>query len=119
MFPWVRTKHQHYGRVTIDNLQFSGTFAIVCLMTGKVVSEHANLEVMANGTKRFIETEALLSGNMTLTNVQVATTVTFGVALLQVRFFSSLVIFLLFVWYLIVASDVHVEIRCSVEFTIG
>lgn len=87
MFPWVRTKHQHYGRVTIDNLQFSGTFAIVCLMTGKVVSEHANLEVMANGTKRFIETEALLSGNMTLTNVQVATTVTFGVALLQVRFF--------------------------------
>jgi len=57
-------------------------------MTGKVVSEHANLEIMANGTKRFVETESLLPGNMTLTSVQVATTVTFGVALLQVRLFS-------------------------------
>lgn len=65
-----------------------GTFAIVCLMTGKVVSEHANLEIMANGTKRFVETESLLPGNMTLTSVQVATTVTFGVALLQLVMFT-------------------------------
>lgn len=67
-------------------------------MTGKVVSEHANLEIMANGTQRVVETEALLSGNMTLSNVQVASTVTFGVALLQVCYFPNLVI-LNFFWF--------------------
>ncbi|CAG9767761.1 unnamed protein product [Ceutorhynchus assimilis] len=64
-----------------------GTFAIVCLMTGKVVSEHANLEIMQNGTTRSVGTSHG-PNEMPLTNIQVATTVTFTVAIIQVIMFA-------------------------------
>ncbi|KAL1500850.1 hypothetical protein ABEB36_006276 [Hypothenemus hampei] len=64
-----------------------GTFAIVCLMTGKVVSEHANFEIMQNGTERFLDPHLNNSETLKLTNVQVAVTVTFGVAILQLMMF--------------------------------
>lgn len=51
-------------------------------MTGKVVSEHANVEVMQNGTVKLMD--SYTEGSLKLTNVEVAVTVTFGVAVLQV-----------------------------------
>ncbi|XP_050313181.1 prestin-like isoform X2 [Anthonomus grandis grandis] len=64
-----------------------GTFAIVCLMTGKVVSEHTNIEIMQNGTSRSLSTISTLP-DVQLTNVQVAATVTFTVAMLQLVMFA-------------------------------
>ncbi|KAH1011657.1 solute carrier family 26 member 10 isoform X2 [Dendroctonus ponderosae] len=63
-----------------------GTFAIVCLMTGKVVSEHANVEIMPNGTEKLMD--SYTEGSLKLTNVEVAVTVTFGVAALQLVMFA-------------------------------
>lgn len=59
---------------------FSGTFAIVCLMTGKVVSQYATVEIMQNGTYSSIESRA---DEPQYTNVQVATTVTFAVGMFE------------------------------------
>lgn len=59
-----------------------GTFAIVCLMTGKVVSDHATVEILQNGTARVLDTR-LVETHGEITNVQVAVTVTFAVALIQ------------------------------------
>ncbi|KAF7282110.1 prestin-like isoform X2 [Rhynchophorus ferrugineus] len=68
-----------------------GTFAIVCLMTGKVVSEYATVEIMQNGTMRSIDnplvTQAFGGETQSFTTIQVGTTVTFGVALMQLAMY--------------------------------
>ncbi|XP_066255497.1 prestin-like [Euwallacea similis] len=64
-----------------------GTFAIVCLMTGKLVSEHTNLEIMANGTQKLLDPN-IEPDALKVTNIQVAITVTFGVAILQLIMFT-------------------------------
>lgn len=65
-------------------LLFSGTFAIVCLMTGKVVNQYSTVEILQNGTLthslNYDPTQPVY------TNVQVATTVTFTVAMFQVSY---------------------------------
>jgi solute carrier family 26 protein len=63
-----------------------GTFAIVCLMTGKVVNQYSSIEILQNGT--VVTTP---SPNLELplyTNVEVATTVTFTVAMIQLMMYS-------------------------------
>ncbi|RZC35028.1 Sulfate transp and/or STAS domain containing protein, partial [Asbolus verrucosus] len=63
-----------------------GTFAIVCLMTGKVVSQHSSIEILQNGT---IVTTPPPDPSLPLyTNVEVATTVTFAVAIIQIVMYS-------------------------------
>lgn len=57
-----------------------GTFAIVCLMTGKVVSQYSTVEIMQNGTYSNLELKA---GEPKYTNIQVATTVTFAVGIFE------------------------------------
>ncbi|XP_044260384.1 prestin-like isoform X1 [Tribolium madens] len=58
-----------------------GTFAIVCLMTGKVVNQYSSIEILQNGT---VVTTPSPNPEMPLyTNVEVATTVTFAVAMIQ------------------------------------
>lgn len=59
-----------------------GTFAIVCLMTGKVVTQYSTHEIMQNGTIRNIPEAGEQNANYT--NLQVATTVTFSVAMVEV-----------------------------------
>ncbi|XP_031331333.1 solute carrier family 26 member 6-like isoform X5 [Photinus pyralis] len=54
-----------------------GTFAVVCLMTGKVVSEYSNDGTSANATD--------FNEDFYYTPMQVATTVTFTVAAFQIR----------------------------------
>lgn len=61
-------------------------------MTGKVVSEHATIEIMQNGTARSLDLGSDGNDAVKLTNVQVAVTVTFGVAVLQVGYLAFLVI---------------------------
>ncbi|XP_045468157.1 solute carrier family 26 member 6-like isoform X2 [Harmonia axyridis] len=65
----------------------TGTFAIICLMTGKIVSQYGTHEILQNGT--IIEHEDLSesNGGHIRTNIQVAITVTFVVACIQVFMF--------------------------------
>ncbi|KAJ8960678.1 hypothetical protein NQ317_012329 [Molorchus minor] len=63
-----------------------GTFAIVCLMTGKVVSQYTTIEILQNGTERVLPTEDQRSDHPTYI-VQVATTVTFTVAIIQLAMY--------------------------------
>lgn len=51
-------------------------------MTGKVVAQHTTEEIMQNGTVRSLDTG---DGAHHYTNVEVATTVTFAVGLIEVR----------------------------------
>lgn len=60
-----------------------GTFAIVCLMTGKVVSQYTTIEHQQNGTiARLTQLDELHTTDYN--NIQVASTVTFVVAMIQV-----------------------------------
>lgn len=81
MFPWVSS---HCASVWggFKESCVLGTFAIVCLMTGKVVSQHTTIEIMQNGTLRHLDVAA---NQPSYTNMQVAVTVTFTVAMIQVR----------------------------------
>nr|XP_023014676.1 solute carrier family 26 member 6-like [Leptinotarsa decemlineata] len=58
-----------------------GTFAIVCLMTGKVVNQYTTVEIMQNGTRRNLVAD--IDGGPSYTNIQIAMTVTFTVAIIQ------------------------------------
>ncbi|XP_022120011.2 prestin isoform X1 [Pieris rapae] len=58
-----------------------GTFAVACLMAGKVVTEHAAHEVPMNGTDI---AEGTLQLTSQFSNVQVLSTVTFAVGLIQI-----------------------------------
>ncbi|XP_049825234.1 prestin-like isoform X2 [Aethina tumida] len=59
-----------------------GTFAIVCLMTGKVVSQYTTIEHQQNGTiARLTQLDELHTTDYN--NIQVASTVTFVVAMIQ------------------------------------
>lgn len=60
-----------------------GTFAVVCLMTGKVVSQYTTIEIMQNGTQRSLVQTNNGETIPQYTNIQVATTVTFTVAMIQ------------------------------------
>ncbi|CAG9861405.1 unnamed protein product [Phyllotreta striolata] len=63
-----------------------GTFAVVCLMTGKIVSQYTTVEIMQDGTRRLIEPEGGIAHGPDIpqyTNVQVALTVCFTVAIIQ------------------------------------
>lgn len=66
---------------------FLGTFAVVCLMTGKVVLEHshppkANVNTLTNLNESLSSFQV---DQQPYTPIQVATTVTFLVAIFQVR----------------------------------
>lgn len=56
--------------------------AIVCLMTGKTVAEFSSEEVFSNSTQAIIGNE--IDPLPRYTGIQIATTVTFTVALFQV-----------------------------------
>ncbi|CAH0548531.1 unnamed protein product [Brassicogethes aeneus] len=58
-----------------------GTFAIVCLMTGKVVNQYTTIEIMQNGTLNHLTSDP---NTPQYTNVQIACIVTFTVALIQI-----------------------------------
>ncbi|XP_057665771.1 solute carrier family 26 member 6-like isoform X2 [Diorhabda carinulata] len=60
-----------------------GTFAVVCLMTGKVVSQYTTIEIMQNGTQRSLISTGQGEAIPQYTNVQVAITITFTVAMIQ------------------------------------
>ncbi|KAK9754976.1 Sulfate permease family [Popillia japonica] len=62
-----------------------GTFAVVCLMTGKVVLEHSHPSFFDG--KRVNHTEILNSGETFYTPMDVATTVCFMVAIMQLVMF--------------------------------
>ncbi|CAH1111882.1 unnamed protein product [Psylliodes chrysocephalus] len=67
-----------------------GTFAVVCLMTGKVVSQYTTIEIMQNGTRRIINPDNGAIGGPNIphyTNVEVALTVTFTVAIIQLAMY--------------------------------
>ncbi|KAJ8926282.1 hypothetical protein NQ314_021359 [Rhamnusium bicolor] len=64
-----------------------GTFAIVCLMTGKVVSKYTTVEIMPNGTLHYLLPEAAEGNHPRYTNVEVAMTVTFTVAIIQLAMY--------------------------------
>ncbi|KAJ8940729.1 hypothetical protein NQ318_005480 [Aromia moschata] len=57
----------------------TGTFAIVCLMTGKVVAQYTTIEIMQNGTRRMLVPDDVTGHQHAYTNIEVATTVTFTV----------------------------------------
>ncbi|XP_018323507.1 prestin isoform X2 [Agrilus planipennis] len=59
-----------------------GTFAIVCLMTGKIVTKHSNAEFLSNGT--LVLQNGTDPNGPIYTNMEVATAVTFTVALIQI-----------------------------------
>nr|CAH7731254.1 unnamed protein product [Callosobruchus chinensis] len=63
-----------------------GTFAVVCLMTGKVVAQHSTVEILQNGTMRSLHEENDPS-QASYTNLQVAMTVTFTVALIELTMY--------------------------------
>nr|CAI5854813.1 unnamed protein product [Callosobruchus analis] len=63
-----------------------GTFAVVCLMTGKVVAQHATVEIQQNGTVRPLNEDNDPS-QASYTNLQVAMTVTFTVALIELTMY--------------------------------
>ncbi|XP_063926754.1 solute carrier family 26 member 6-like isoform X3 [Zophobas morio] len=63
-----------------------GTFAVVCLMTGAVVADHSTIEILQNGTQ--VSYEAAHPDAPRLTNIQVATTVTFVVAMIQLVMYA-------------------------------
>ncbi|KAG5891410.1 hypothetical protein JTB14_031477 [Gonioctena quinquepunctata] len=64
-----------------------GTFAIVCLMTGKVVTQYTTIEILQNGTRRHLLSDLEASNSPSYTNVQVAMTVTFTVAMIQLAMY--------------------------------
>lgn len=64
----------------------AGTFAIVCLMTGKVVTEHSSIEILQNGTT-ITTSQSSDPTERLYTNVEVATSVTFAVAAIQVAMY--------------------------------
>ncbi|CAG9821141.1 unnamed protein product [Phaedon cochleariae] len=64
-----------------------GTFAIVCLMTGKVVNQYTTIEIMQNGTYRSLLSEDDAKNEPSYTNIQIAMTVTFTVALIQLAMY--------------------------------
>lgn len=83
MFRWVSFVCKSSLRWEKQTVCFIlGTFAIVCLMTGKVVSQHSTEEIMQNGTVRSLDTGE--DGAPHYTNIQVATTVTFAVGIIEV-----------------------------------
>lgn len=59
-----------------------GTFAIVCLMTGKIVHDYATVEILQDGSTKPI-LEGANPSNHEWTTIQVAVTVTFTVACIQ------------------------------------
>lgn len=67
---------------------FSGTFAVVCLMTGKTVLEHSDpsyfeeTELQVNATD---EVTTVVNDAKSYTPTEVATAVTFCVAVYQVK----------------------------------
>lgn len=64
----------------------TGTFAIICLMTGKVVLERSTHDVLQNGTvviHPHLSENDIKHPDVVLTNVEVAITVTFFVAVIQ------------------------------------
>ncbi|KAL3271508.1 hypothetical protein HHI36_021989 [Cryptolaemus montrouzieri] len=63
----------------------TGTFAIICLMTGKIVTQYGTIEILQNGTR--IAHDDLHTGDQIRTNIQVAITVTFVVACIQLVMF--------------------------------
>ncbi|XP_044763408.1 solute carrier family 26 member 10-like isoform X2 [Coccinella septempunctata] len=65
----------------------TGTFAIICLMTGKIVSQYGTHEILQNGTVIEHEELSAMSGGHVRTNIQVAITVTFVVACIQIVMF--------------------------------
>lgn len=82
------SRHVSMGKFlsTRDNLvklliYFPGTFAIVCLMTGKVVSKYVEVDSTILNTTTVLNDTSLPH----YTPIQVATTVTFTVAIFQVR----------------------------------
>ncbi|XP_018576985.1 solute carrier family 26 member 10 isoform X2 [Anoplophora glabripennis] len=67
-----------------------GTFAIVCLMTGKVVSQYTTIEITQDGTLKPVMAEWNRTSSDTFpqyTNVEVAMTVTFTVAMIQLAMY--------------------------------
>lgn len=61
-----------------------GTFALVCMMTGKVVTTHSSAVISTNSTSA-IENAALISDvGRQYSPMDVATAVTFTVAVIQV-----------------------------------
>ncbi|XP_033223043.1 solute carrier family 26 member 10-like isoform X3 [Belonocnema kinseyi] len=65
-----------------------GTFAVICMMTGKVVLSHATLLGTANNTKDLSNnTLGLNSEGIQYTPTEVATAVTFMVALMQLAMY--------------------------------
>lgn len=67
-----------------------GTFAVVCLMTGKAVLEHSDpsyfLSNSQSNTTAYFVTEATIIG---YSPIQVATSVTITVAIFQVGVFTG------------------------------
>ncbi|KAL2733246.1 prestin-like isoform X1 [Vespula maculifrons] len=71
-----------------------GTFAVVCMMTGKVVMTYSSPENFSNSTQIYGENITTASGmtNDHYTSIQVATVVTFVVGLTQVTMLNVLLI---------------------------
>ena len=63
-----------------------GTFAVICMMTGKVVLNHATFPAEQENTSLSNNNLELDSENYQYTPTEVATAVTFMVALMQVHF---------------------------------
>lgn len=55
-------------------------------MTGKVVTQYSTHEILQNGTIRSLAEPGTEEPDVQYTNLQVATTVTFAVAIIQVSF---------------------------------
>lgn len=63
-----------------------GTFAVVCLMTGKVVAQYSSIEILQNGTQ--ITTASPEHSLPFYSNVEVAATITFTVAIIQLAMYG-------------------------------
>ncbi|KAK9880675.1 hypothetical protein WA026_011912 [Henosepilachna vigintioctopunctata] len=65
----------------------TGTFAIICLMTGQIVSQYSTHEILQNGTIIEHSNTMEINGGNVRTNIQVAITVTFVVALIEIAMY--------------------------------
>lgn len=68
----------------------SGTFAVVCLMTGKVVTSHSNPAYATSANTSDVVSQNLENVAHTYTPMQVATAVTLMVGIFQVNSISFL-----------------------------
>lgn len=84
----------------IINFFFIGTFAVVCLMTGKAVTTYSTpdstiKQYMANNTIKVVGNHLLLANSSVeiYSPMQVATAITFTVGIFQVIFFVQIINF--------------------------